>query len=195
MRAKKIIFPPPSNGGDFQFNELVAVNLDLEFAGEDFNLKYFSIPKFDPLVSRENHGQLANLMIGGKWNHDTLPAKHSAGIATIRNDYLLRRYDGDDRRGSNRIALRSLKLAPAVRSVDNVTPFLNLYVHSFKAFFHRLFPLHRFIYLEELDLFLHNLMQPILTLESHLTKHKSTEHLEVRKLNFRKLAPKGIKII
>ena len=119
---------------------------------------------------------LAHLMIGGKWNSHAVSTKHSAGITTIRDDDLLRRNDRNNRCGSNGVALWSLELATALGGFVAVAPLLDLLVHSFEAFFHRLFPLHRLI---DFQLFLHNLMQPILTLESHLKKDQTK--FQVRK--------------
>lgn len=54
------------------------------------------------------------LVINGERDSDAVSAKHSAGVAAVRDNDLLRSHDGDHGGGSNGVALRSLGVAPAI---------------------------------------------------------------------------------
>lgn len=110
-------------------------------------------------------------MIGGERNSDTVSAENGARIAAVRDDDLIRRHDSDDGSGSNGVALLSLDVTPAGRgALERATPMADLLVHPLKAPLHRALPFHSLSY--AFHLFLHYLMQQILTLHSNLKRRE-----------------------
>lgn len=133
----------------------------------DLDLQKFTKIQFFYLSGKARELK-AHLMIGGKRDGDAVSAKHGAGIAAIRDDNFLRGDDSNDRRRSNGVALRSLKLAPAIRALSNQVSFLDLIVHLHEASLHRALPL--YVRAFRFEFLLHDFMQPILALQGHLKK-------------------------
>lgn len=107
-------------------------------------------------------------MIDGKRNGDAVPAEDSAGVATIRDDYLVGSDNGDDGGRADGVALWSLELAAA--GVDAVAssaaaPVADILIHFRKALEHRLLPQRRAYGLE---LVFHDFMHPFSAPRSHL---------------------------
>jgi hypothetical protein len=79
----------------------------------------------------------ANLVIGRERNRLAVPTKHSSWVTSVGNDDLVRRYDGNDRSGSNRNTLGQLELAPALGFQNVLVPYNHFLVHAPDASLHR----------------------------------------------------------